>query len=97
MPDYALQATPVYRAEVALAVFAAGYLVFVCVRLAWHGKTFTRIGSTLEVPEISPLADDFVGFKAMLEQLTTTFAQVNRDYEQRRHSHAVAQDDSSLR
>jgi len=52
VPAYALQAASVYRAEVGLALFAALHLVGVCLRLAWHGQTFTRIGSTLEVPEV---------------------------------------------
>jgi hypothetical protein len=53
LPDYALRAAPVYRAEVTLAVFATGYLIAICVRLAWHGRTFTRLGSTIEVPDVN--------------------------------------------
>lgn len=57
-PVYALQSAAVYRAEVALAVFAALYLMAVIVRLAWHGQTFTRVGSVLEVPEVRRTIDD---------------------------------------
>lgn len=51
-PVYALESAAVYRAEIALAIFAALYLMTVTVRLAWHGQTFTRVGSVLEVPDV---------------------------------------------
>jgi len=46
---YALQATTAYRAEVGSATFCALYLVAICIRLAWHWRTFTRVGSVLEI------------------------------------------------
>jgi hypothetical protein len=52
-PAYALQASIVYRIEVALAVFVALYLAAVTLRLAWYGRTFTRVGASgAEIPDV---------------------------------------------
>jgi hypothetical protein len=44
-PDFALQASVVYRAEVATTVFAAAYLGLLTLALALHNRGFTEIGT----------------------------------------------------
>jgi hypothetical protein len=56
IPAYALQAAVIYRGEIAVAAFGGMYVVLACVRLAWHGRTPTRIGATLEMPDVADRA-----------------------------------------
>jgi len=77
-PVYALQSRIVYHAEVAVAVFAATYLVAICIRLAWHGRTLTRIGSTLDVPDVSRIDDDALSLHVVTAQLTAEYNAIRR-------------------
>ena len=55
MPSIALGALLVWRVEVAAILFVALYAGIVTARLAWHGRTFTRVGSGgIEIPDIGP-------------------------------------------
>jgi hypothetical protein len=53
LPGLALGAVLVWRVEIAAVVFAAGYAAIVTLRLALHGRTFTRVGSDgVEIPQV---------------------------------------------
>ena len=66
-PTYALDAALIYRVEVGLAVFLALYAVAVLVRLAAHGLTPGRVGtSSVELPQLM----DIVGTKLRNEETT---------------------------
>jgi hypothetical protein len=53
LPSIALGATIVWRVEVAGIMFVALYGGIVTARLAWHGRTFTRVGSGgIEIPDV---------------------------------------------
>jgi hypothetical protein len=53
VPSYALNASLVYRLEVGVAFFLALYAVTVLVRLAAHGLTPSRVGTTdVHLPQL---------------------------------------------
>ena len=53
LPAVALGSVLLWRVEVAAAAFVVAYLAIVTVRLALHGRTFTRVGSGgVEIPEV---------------------------------------------
>jgi Na+/melibiose symporter-like transporter len=52
-PVYALGSALVWHAEVAALLFVALYAAIVTVRLAYHGMTFTHMGSRgVEIPQL---------------------------------------------
>lgn len=54
LPAVALGSTLVWRVEVAAVVFAAAYGAIVTTRLALHGHTYTRVGSSgIEIPQVA--------------------------------------------
>jgi hypothetical protein len=54
VPAYALEASIVYKIEIALAIFVALYIAVITLRLAWYGRTFTRVGASgAEIPDLS--------------------------------------------
>lgn len=78
-PSFALKSVVVYRIEVALAVFAAGYAFVVALWLAYRGHTVRRLelpgGAAVEAPDMAALdraADDFEVFETRtVERLDT--------------------------
>ncbi len=53
VPDFALQAAPVYRLEVGAACFAAFYLAAMALMLAFDGRGFAEFGTKgLRVTEV---------------------------------------------
>lgn len=71
LPAVALGAVLLWRVEVSAAAFVVAYLAIVTVRLALHGRTFTRVGSGgVEIPEVrSALAS-----KASTTEIETSLA-----------------------
>lgn len=56
-PEYALGSMLIYKFEIGLVVFLGLYLAIVLVRLAYHGRTPTRIGASgADLPDISTVS-----------------------------------------
>jgi hypothetical protein len=73
---YALNSMLVYRCEIGAVIFAVLYLGLVLVRLAYHGRTPTRIGAGgADLPDL----DLLTGALADSQAAATLLAQVPRD------------------
>jgi hypothetical protein len=70
--EYALNSLLVYRIEVGLILFLALYISIVLVRLAYHGRTPSRIGAGgADLPDVSLIADALSEFEAAAAKLAT--------------------------
>ena len=86
-PDYALDSMLVYRFEIGLVVFVGLYLALVLIRLAYHGRTPTRIGASgADFPDIGLLSNALSNLRdasGLMEAVPGEVADQIGDLEQR--------------
>lgn len=86
-PAVALNSEVVFRIEVGAIVFAVLYGLVVAIRLAFWGKTFTKLGTTgAEIPDVSELrksVKEYAGLENALDQISAQIVAITENLDTR--------------
>jgi hypothetical protein len=86
-PAVALNSEVVFRIEVGAIVFVVLYGFVVAIRLAFFGKTFTKLGTTgAEIPDVSELrksVQEYAGLERALDQINAQIVAVAENLDAR--------------